>query len=164
VSAIQVVTVAVLVEVFRVTLMLMLLVFGLMFYEEVQPGVLMAAFIANVVIFPMAFFDVRALRRPLNANDETDFGTEPMAAGVRTEPRPNTLPITLPFSASRWAMGVSGPCTWTRSRWRCCWVWSDWVFWPGWPVVRLPGADAASGAGRAAVRFRRQPDQGHIQA
>jgi hypothetical protein len=56
VSATQVVTVALLVELFRVTLMLMLLVFGLMFYEAAQPGLMIAAFIVNVVIFSMAFF------------------------------------------------------------------------------------------------------------
>jgi len=56
VSATQVVTVALLVELFRITLMLMLLVFGLTFYEAAQPGLMIAAFIVNVVIFSMAFF------------------------------------------------------------------------------------------------------------
>jgi len=55
-SATQVVIVAVLVELFRITLMLMLLVFGLTFYEAAQPGLMIAAFIVNVVIFSMAFF------------------------------------------------------------------------------------------------------------
>jgi hypothetical protein len=55
-SATQVVIVAVLVELFRITLMLMLLVFGLTFYEVAQPGLMIAAFIVNVVIFSMAFF------------------------------------------------------------------------------------------------------------
>jgi len=41
---------------FRITLMLMLLVFGLTFYEAAQPGLMIAAFIVNVVIFSMAFF------------------------------------------------------------------------------------------------------------
>jgi hypothetical protein len=56
VSATQVVIVAVLVELFRITLMLMLLVFGLTFYEAAQPVLMIAAFIVNVVIFSMAFF------------------------------------------------------------------------------------------------------------
>ena len=56
VSATQVVTVALLVELFRITLMLMLLVFGLTFYEAAQPSLMIAAFIVNVVIFSMAFF------------------------------------------------------------------------------------------------------------
>jgi ATP synthase protein I len=56
VSATQVVTVALLVELFRITLMLMLLVFGLTFYEAAQTGLMIAAFIVNVVIFSMAFF------------------------------------------------------------------------------------------------------------
>ena len=55
-SATLVVIVAVLVELFRITLMLMLLVFGLTFYEAAQPGLMIAAFIVNVVIFSMAFF------------------------------------------------------------------------------------------------------------
>lgn len=64
-SAIQVVIVAVMVELFRIALMVLMLVFGLTFYEDAQPGVLIAAFIVNVVIFPMAFFvrDGRSVAR-----------------------------------------------------------------------------------------------------